>query len=47
MQYNDIEIIFMQELVKEDFQYMTGYAPQTNMGTQVQRTVTLPRYAIE
>lgn len=47
MQYNDIEIIFMQELVKEDFQYMTGYAQQSNMGTQVRRTVTLPRYTIE
>jgi hypothetical protein len=28
----------MQEVLEEDFQYMTGYAPHTNMGTQKRRT---------
>jgi hypothetical protein len=44
MQYNGIDILFLQEVVKKDFRYMTRYAAHINIGTEQLAAAVMTRH---
>jgi hypothetical protein len=47
MQCNDIDIMFLQEVANEGFQFMTWHAAHTNIGTEQRGIGTLKRDSTE
>jgi hypothetical protein len=47
MQYSDTDITFLQAVVKEYLQHMTGYTAHTNIGAEERGTAILTRETVE